>query len=592
MKRQTFLNLCLLVAGGLFLLCTCKSNSSTATANAGMYSSTYLPQDPLPVCTLDTGTFDTWFQGGVAVENGAVTPANSVDFIHNVNCDFYKWAERMFLWITSPSTGQYGTVGRVLESPIFYTVVGDDKDSLSHLVRHQPDSIFTAVSALRKNGPNRLPVFTDDHGHLFEVQFHKPGEKVLVRNQAGQVVELTSVEKTAAGQVLLKDRTGKTITPVQFVNHFTHPERVLHAFKTAAGVIFLDDHFRPKNTYLDQATGDALMAQDGSLVYYITFVNDVYAYYLTAVKDHHAISGVTFPTDSLTRDSIVAYAASHGFPSPSDSNALAIEIKSSWVVANDSLVKLHPENYITTKAIVPIYYQFSPRLWVPNGTQRVTLMLVGIHIVGSVSGHPEMIWSTFENENNAPDTTYQYLDSTNHVQTLQAELGKWRFSSAAGAPFNLSHIRAHDSLNSTTLVADSSFTISPSNTQRSAPFGVAFAGQPNNEDTSASHSNSQIIGMNNSIINHIPGNDPRKKFIFIGATWTFGGAPPNGNVYPADTTHGSAIGTSILANSTMETYFQAPGNSCFSCHNSDTSLLPGALSHIFSTIRPLMPKRK
>ena len=68
-----------------------------------------------------------------------------------------------------------------------------------------------------------------------------------------------------------------------------------------------------------------------------------------------------------------------------------------------------------------------------------------------------------------------------------------------------------------------------------------------------------------------------------------GGAPPNGGVYGVNgTAPGVSIGTSVLANTTMETYFQEPIYSCFTCHSgSPASLAPGELSHIYSVIVPL-----
>src|SRR5476651_1168917 len=76
-----------------------------------------LPANVLPCCTVGIDTFKTWFADKQVTVNGAVTPANSVKFVHNNNCDFYTWAERMFLWVTSPSGSS-----SVLESPTFYDV--------------------------------------------------------------------------------------------------------------------------------------------------------------------------------------------------------------------------------------------------------------------------------------------------------------------------------------------------------------------------------------------------------------------------------------------------------------------------------------
>lgn len=268
-------------------------------------------------------------------------------------------------------------------------------------------------------------------------------------------------------------------------------------------------------------------------------------------------------------------------------NHAVSEIKSSWVPAN-SLI--NSADFVTMDAVVPTYDTSNSAQWIPNGQKTIKLALVGIHIVGSVSGHPEMVWATFEHRSNTPDSAYQYLNANNQLVSVPADSCKWLFSSAAGAPYNVSHMSVGKT--SDTITAKTGYTISASNTLREAPFGVAYNGVPNQQDSSAAASNFELIGVNNSIINQIPGNDRRKKYLFIGATWTFGGTAPNGKVFPVDTTAGSAIGTSVLANSTMETYFQSTTHSCFFCHSNHKSLLPEALSHIFRNIHPLIPSPK
>lgn len=54
---------------------------------------------------------------------------------------------------------------------------------------------------------------------------------------------------------------------------------------------FIDIEGNEIDVELGQATDDVLMAQTGSLVYYLTLVNDVYAYFLTASKNN-VMSGI------------------------------------------------------------------------------------------------------------------------------------------------------------------------------------------------------------------------------------------------------------------------------------------------------------
>jgi hypothetical protein len=346
-----------------------------------------------------------------------------------------------------------------------------------------------------------------------------------------------------------------------------------------------------------QATGDALMSKDGALLYYITMVNDVYAQFIAAVNAGK-MKGKQFPTTQAELNTIVAYAKSQNIVLP-DANALAIELKTSWVDA--STVK-DLSKYITIDALVPTYIKTSKR-WtiIPNKTQKIKLALLGVHIVGSTAGHPEMVWSTFEHKNNAPNLSYTYLDTALKQQKIAADTkGLWVLNSAPAdtTNINISHMKfKNDTISAqwtTTPLPPANNTISPSNTTRTKPWGVANKGVPNPENATAAASNSQIISINNSVLSQLVGNDIRKNYLFIGSTWTDGGAAPNGQSYSAtNTTSGVAIGTSQLANSTMETYDQStaynPNGSCFSCHHdyksSKPTLDPNFLSHVYADIR-------
>jgi hypothetical protein len=345
------------------------------------------------------------------------------------------------------------------------------------------------------------------------------------------------------------------------------------------------------------------MSQTGSLVYYLTMVNDVYAWFLTASKssfNNGRMSGQHFPTTATDRDSICAYARLYQKTLP-DSNALAIEIKSSWVEAS-SIPAADLKNYITVDAFIPTYKK-SSTLWIPVSTRQARMALVGIHVVGSVAHHPEMVWATFEHVSNAPNAAYSYVDTGKHVQTVPADNGTgWLFSNTSDTAitaYNNSHMTAYNPKLNTFKISDTIFavpgnTISPSNTLRTTPWGSVMDSATNQQDLSSAASNSEILSFDNTIQSYLPG-DKRTNYLLIGATWTLGGTPPNGGSYGSDTTHGVAIGTSALANSTMETYFQnnnSPAHrftqtTCFFCHSNNNSNLPGDLSHIYSATQRL-----
>lgn len=466
-----------------------------------------LPSDVMPSCVVSDSLIKSWFASGSVSKNGAVNPANSLTAVHNVNCDFYKWSEQMFLWITSPNTSGDYKDGTVMESPSFYTV-STSQNSMRTLIPHEKGKLITA-----------------------EANTQKTDSRIIDSEEA-------------------------------------------------------------------QATDDVLLAQNDSLVYYISMVNDVYAKFLE-FEATQTTGASQFPTTQSALDSIVNYAESKG-QTVKDPNTLTMEIKTSWV---DTTNLKDVDSYITMKAIVPTYDTTNNKTWTPKGTTEKTLALVGIHIVGTIDGHPEMVWATFEHVNNAPNLSYEYINTDNDTITVAADTGNdWLLNGdSASGTYNQSHMQycnsskladsACDVLNS--IYAKDNFTISPSNTKMTKPWGVANDGVPNPENATPAASNTQVISTNNSVLSWLADDDMRKNYIFIGATWTDGGAPPDATSYSATNTKpGVAIGTSQLANSTMETYAQNGASystygSCFSCHSSPSlpyGVTPPDLSHIYSEL--------
>lgn len=551
--------------------------------------SSYLPQDVKQSCTLSQEEFNSWFNSGAAGENGSVMPVNSVTFVHNNNCNFYQWSMQMFLWITSPnSSSQHTTGNTVMETPVFYTVSPEDSTQQRILIPHVPGTLIRVMSHINQNGPNKLPVIIDKMGRMFEVESSKSNGKVIVLNKEGKQTEVHRIETDAMGAPVFMDKNGEAIQqPRALLKNKINAQRIVHEFKSAGKSVFLDSQGNIIDSEEGQATGDALMAQNGSLVYYITMVNDVYAYFLTGTKNNQ-MSGYQFPTTAGARDSICAIARANGVTLP-DSNALAIELKTSWVEATSLS---NASSYITIDALIPTYNTSNPAEWIPDGERVAKLALIGVHIVGSTDGHPEMVWATFEHKYNAPNASYTYIDSANQVKTVPQDTGTgWLLSAnAVDTPVNVSHM----TVSGDTINGNNGYRVGKSNTLRTKAWGVASSGAPNAENESPAASNSEVISINNTINTMLVGNDIRKNYLFIGATWTSGGAPPNGSnyIYPGDTIAGVAIGTSQLANSTMETYFQFNSDyksygSCFGCHNNNNGLEPDDLSHVFGAIQPL-----
>jgi hypothetical protein len=99
---------------------------------------------------------------------------------------------------------------------------------------------------------------------------------------------------------------------------------------------------------------------------------------------------------------------------------------------------------------------------VQSGTKQTKLALVGMHVVGSTLGHPEMLWATFEHVNNTPKPQYTFTTTSSAVGTQPADgPGGWSFSSTGGTNPNANIPRI--TANGTTLSAASDqTTIGPS----------------------------------------------------------------------------------------------------------------------------------
>lgn len=596
-------------------------------------SLTLLPTDASPSCTVSASVFNTWFVKTPITADGSVNPANSVTFPNVPNCSFYQWAMQDFLWLTSPTTSAYGGSGLILDSPAFFDVsppVGSETGQRT-LLAHSAGFIRPVILRAAQAGPQGLQLTFDASGTPIQVKPAEAGAPLIVVNTQGERVQVAHARLGRDRKPILLDAKGSVIqslasgaTATQDRKPVPRVTAMIVATKfTIDGIAIFTD---PSLAVIDVEQGEAdtngvLEAQTsagGSLIYYATIVNDVFAYYLTGVADGKislasdglctpAAGAVCFPTTGPQLAQIVAFATGHTtFP---DANALAIEVKSAWVAAA-GLANLG--SYITMNATIPTY---SPAVPPPAGTktltatgqQTVKLALVSMHVVGSAAGHPEMIWATFEHVNNAPAASYSYINTSGStvavnqnvalVPTIAGSSAPWLFSSTSATSFNSQNMSSNAFSSPATITANGTGTISPSNTIRWKAFGAASDVRPNPADSSIAASNTEIIAINNSVQSMLAGGDVRGNYILTGATWTvLGGAPPTGGgasvascaSIPAS---GCPVGTSALANTAMETYDQGKdttlangGSNCFVCHNGGNTTV---VSHIFGAIKPL-----
>ncbi|MGA9119745.1 MAG: hypothetical protein WB699_10300 [Bacteroidota bacterium] len=550
----------------------------------GPQSSQVVPSDAKATCTVAASDFASWFESGSVTLNGAVTPANSVTFPNQPNCSFYEWSERMFLWVTSPAPPSYGGGTHVFDSPVFYDVSPLDANGDRTLIPHTAGGLRGFGLRAAQVGPDRLPVLFDRSGRFLEVQpprLSKDG-KLLMLSSTNDTVEVERITMGDNKKPMFFDKNNKEIRGARPIGQVESKRVVIvQKFMIDKIPIFLDLFGNVVDVEEGQADGGVLAAQNGSLIYYATMVNDVFAYFLTGVKNGGIVPAATqFPTTQADLNKITAFASGHG-KTFTDDTALVIELKTSWVEAS---AVSDPGSYITMQGTIPTYDKTDPNHWVQNGQQTVKLALVGIHVVGSTAGHPEMIWSTFEHVDNTPNATFAYINTSNQTVTVnQNTAGTWLFcANGSAGPFNEVHMQ--NPFGTTDIMSVAPFTISPSNTIRWKVWGGASDASPNPLDASTAASNTEIISMNNSVRGMLASGDIRSNYIFVGATWTIGGASPGGS-FP----NGNEVGTSKLANTTMETYQQgsntllSTGSNCFSCHPTNTT----NVSHIFGPLKPL-----
>jgi hypothetical protein len=453
-----------------------------------------IPPDAKPTCTVTAAVFKTWFTSGTPVLNGVVNPANSVTFPNTPNCSFYQWAMQDFLWVTSPSPALYGGSGRIMDSPAFYDVSPPDGSGNRTFIPHTTGGLRLLSVRAAQPGPHGLPVIFDTQGRMLEIlkPTLAPSGNPLLRNAAGASVEIQRAT-VANGKASFLDKAGKAVPNAKPIIPSTlNPALTVQKFTVGPNIIFVNGLGNVVPVEQGQADGSVLESQNGSLVYYALMVNDVYAYFLTGSKDNKILPmPTTFPTTAAALNQIVAFAAAQVPPKTfPDSVALAIELKTSWVLA--SSVPNNGSGYITMTASVPTYTK-NAQTWTAGPNQTVLLAMVGIHVVGSAAGHPEMIRATFEHFGNASDGASTYMNNHNPsvlTSVGQNTAGTWLFSqTGASSGFNTSRMQVSPP---NIVAVPATGTISPSNTLRVNAWGANASTPPNPLDTVA-QSNTDII---------------------------------------------------------------------------------------------------
>jgi hypothetical protein len=241
----------------------------------------------------------------------------------------------------------------------------------------------------------------------------------------------------------------------------------------------------------------------------------------------------------------------------------AIEIKVSWRVLP---AKGATNDTYYTLPGVPVYDPST------KATMVVNLGLAGFHLVFATKGHPEMVWATFEHIDNAPNGPCTG-STTNQVPK---GFTGWAFNDAAAA-----------SCADVNVAASLTTPPTPSQVFRNYAYGSGTGSSTNNAAT--------IEALNSSVGKHLTAKESVwRHYFLVGAVWTNGTLPAVPPVpAPASGTTANEVGSTFLANATMETFQQWPNPqpssvpssqhvNCFSCHNTNfnANKAPFSVSHV------------
>jgi len=284
-----------------------------------------------------------------------------------------------------------------------------------------------------------------------------------------------------------------------------------------------------------QAGGGVLVDQDNQIVWYSTHLNDAY---FTFVQQNGG-AGYGKAADTLT------------FP------VGAAVFKASWKVVPSGTP---PAGFYTEKATVPLLIN-KPGGGIavdPSGkTRPVTVALVGLHVVGVTDNHPEFLWGTFEQVQNAPDLPPGMQPNSSDPVSAQ-NFTFYKANTPANACNQPSPAPSVDPAKQTVTPITNVFrqfatgNAAPNRTADITAINSAAQGEMANMKTFKPPQPKETVWAN---------------YKLIGTLWLMANTlkPNDNNMVP------EGVGSVNLANSTLETYFQGADVSCFLCHNTGGS---------------------
>jgi hypothetical protein len=296
-----------------------------------------------------------------------------------------------------------------------------------------------------------------------------------------------------------------------------------------------------------QAGGGILVDQNGQILWYSVHMNDIYYQFLQKYSGLNAYGKanpkLTFPLGAAV-------------------------FKASWQIVPDGTT---PTGVYTEKTTVPPLIN-NPKGGImidPKGTPRkVTVALVGLHVVGVTVHHPEFLWATFEQVQNAPDLA----DPNGYNSSAPVSNQSFTFYAAGTAAKDCNPNPKSTSLK-----------VSDPVKQTVAPIINAFRQYATGGEDAEGNKEIEAIntGGQGEMASLGKANPPQPaetvwaNYKLIGTLWI----KPDTLTPGVDQLEKQGVGSINLANATLETFFQGPQNNfngnpeanCFMCHNTGGS---------------------
>jgi hypothetical protein len=265
----------------------------------------------------------------------------------------------------------------------------------------------------------------------------------------------------------------------------------------------------------------------------------------------------------------------------------ALEMKSAWKIVEGA----PPKNYITTKSVIPVFKTAADGSIVRDGnkTRLVTVALLGLHVVGTIEGHPEFIWSTFEHVSHERKSWVRDVAPAAKANPGQpgGAVIENRASSYALYPAEKGGAEAPLVKNANEGQAIDGLKLDAKR-QTFAPRSSIYREFPASKSDDVAEDD-ELASLNDDmqrLFESLAPEDVRSNYQLVGAVWL--NTPDQDFKAGVDFSEAAQMkrkqplfgGEDRLSSATMESFTQSSAPNCFACHNTESvaGLPPSRLS--------------